>query len=81
MTLLEAEIGKKYEIVDVPPKDPCQLCRPCARLRMMEIGFDAGEVLIPVKRQGGVWVVELEGSMSRVALRDDEAERIIVKKL
>lgn len=81
MSLDETEIGQAYLVIDVPQSEICMCCVPCTRFRLMEIGFGPGEIVMPVMRQLGILAVKLEGSSSHIALREDEARRVIVKKL
>jgi len=49
----------------------------------MELGFIPGSIIELSKRQSGMWIINLLSSSgnveSTIALRDEEAERIIVE--
>lgn len=81
MDLTEAEIEQAYVIVEVPRLNPCMNCHFCTMLRLMEVGLNPGEIVTPMMHQWGIWVIKLEGSSSHIALRDEEARRVIVKKI
>ena len=74
-----------YEILDVPQKNPCSNCIPCMRLRLMEMGFIAGEKIEVVKKFSGLKLVNIlnenNNVMSTIALRDEEFDRICVKEV
>jgi Fe2+ transport system protein FeoA len=85
INLIDAQVGKTYKIIDVPKLDPCGNCKPCIRLRMMELGFYEDQKIRLTKHQYGVWLIELlsfdDNVDSTIALRDEELERIIIKEI
>ena len=74
-----------YRVVDVPQSSPCFNCKPCIRLRMMEMGFVCGEIIRVKQHSLGIYLVALltkEGTECQsIALREDEANRIIFEKI
>lgn len=85
ISLIDAEIGKTYIIVDIPQLDPHETCKPCIRLRMMEMGFYEKQKISLLKHQHGIWLIALlsiDGmTESVIAMRDEELERIIIEKI
>ena len=83
--LINAQIGKIYRIVDIPQLSPCGNCKPCIRLRMMEMGFYENQKLRLTKHQYGLWLVDLlsfdDNVESTIALRDEELGRIIIDEI
>jgi Fe2+ transport system protein FeoA len=73
----------KYEVVDVPQPENCEKCVPCLRLRLMEMGLITGEKVEIEDKRGGLWIVNIlsdnEEISSRVALRQEELDRICLK--
>lgn len=73
----------KYEIIDVPQPENCEKCTPCLRLRLMEMGFIKGEKVEIEDRRLGLWIVNIlsenDDTLSRVALRQEELDRICKK--
>jgi Fe2+ transport system protein FeoA len=73
----------KYEVIDVPQPENCEKCTPCLRLRLMEMGFITGEKIEIEDKKLGLWVVNIlsenEDTSSRVALRQEELDRICLK--
>lgn len=73
----------KYEVLDVPQPENCERCTPCLRLRLMEMGFIAGEKIEIEDKRLGLWIVNIltenEEASSRVALRQEELDRICLK--
>lgn len=74
------EVGKIYKISDIPQNNPCENCKSCLRLRMMELGLYPGEKIYIDKKSLGLWVVNILGSKntisSTLALREEEFERM-----
>jgi len=83
MILKNQNAGQIFIIKDVPEKIECKNCEICTRLKLMELGFIPGSIIELSKRQSGMWIVNLLSSsghvQSTIALRDEEAERIIVE--
>jgi len=75
----------KCEVVDVPQSENCQNCTPCLRLRLMEMGLITGEKVEIEDRRLGLWIVNIlsdnEDTSSRVALRQEELDRICFKEV
>lgn len=79
------KIGHTYRVIDVPQNIPCDNCKPCIRLRMMELGFICGEYVKPKRFQGGVWLVTIltdqKEECQTIALRHEELNRIIFEEI
>lgn len=77
--------GGTYQIVDIPEAEDCLECKPCIRLRMMEIGFICGELIKIKLHQHGIYLVSVLTNSGEecqtIALRDEEANRIIFKEI
>jgi Fe2+ transport system protein FeoA len=73
----------KYEIEDVPQPENCERCVPCLRLRLMEMGLISGQKIEIENQRLGLWIVNIlsenEDSLSRIALRQEEFDRICLK--
>lgn len=82
MKLNQDSIGKIFEIEEILSGVPCLNCTPCIKLRLMEIGLDAGEKIQVENHQHGLWLLSIlskNGSItSKIALRDEEMERVCV---
>lgn len=83
MKLKNQNIGNVYRIKDVPQKINCENCKVCMRFRLMEMGLMPGTKIELDKHHVGLWLVNVlseNGSVdSTIALRDEEAERIILE--
>lgn len=83
MKLSNQKIGGVYVIKDVPKNDPCFNCSNCIRLRMMEMGFMPGTKVLLNKHDLGLWILNILSENgkpeSTIALRDEQAERIILE--
>jgi Fe2+ transport system protein FeoA len=83
MILKNQNAGQIFIIKDVPQKVDCKNCKVCTRLKLMELGFIPGSIIELSKRQSGMWIINLLSSSgnveSTIALRDEEAERIILE--
>lgn len=83
MILKNQNAGQIFVIKDVPEKTDCENCKVCMRLRLMELGLLPGSLIELSKRRAGLWIVNLLSSTgiveSTIALRDEEAERIILE--
>jgi Fe2+ transport system protein FeoA len=83
MLITEQHIGKTLRISDVPQKLDCDNCKVCVRLRIMELGLFEGEYIQIDSHSHGLWRLQiLNGkgvSISGVALRDEEMERVFVE--
>jgi Fe2+ transport system protein FeoA len=73
----------KYEILDLPQPENCEKCTPCLRIRLMEMGLITGEKVEIEDKKLGLWIVnilsEKDQTSSRVALRQEELDRICLK--
>ena len=73
-----------YKVIDVPVIDPCEECVMCMRLKLMEIGFVAGQDIEIQKKQFGLYVVNMISKQGHVeqtiALREEEFNRICLKE-
>jgi Fe2+ transport system protein FeoA len=83
MILKNQNAGQIFLIKDVPEKVDCENCKVCMRLRLMDMGLIPGSLIELTKRQSGLWIVNLLSSSgqveSTIALREEEAERIILE--
>lgn len=83
MKISKQNIGGLYVIKDVPKNNPCMNCSNCVRLRIMEMGFIPGTKVLLDNYHLGMWVLKLINESgiaeSTIALREEEAERIILK--
>ena len=74
---------KSYDIIDVPQSEPCENCKPCLRLRLMDMGFITGQRIEIEKKRLGLWMVHLISNNGHVeqtfALRPEELDRICLK--
>ena len=73
----------KYEIEDVSQPENCERCVPCLRLRLMEMGLISSQKIEIENQRLGLWIVNIlsenEDSLSRIALRQEEFERLCLK--
>ena len=73
----------KYEIEDIQQPENCERCVPCLRLRLMEMGLISGQKIEIENQRLGLWIINIlsenEDSLSRIALRQEEFERICLK--
>jgi Fe2+ transport system protein FeoA len=76
---------KSYDIIDVPQSEICENCKPCLRLRLMDMGFITGQRIQIEKKRLGLWMVHLISNNGHVeqtfALRPEELDRICLKEL
>jgi Fe2+ transport system protein FeoA len=76
---------KTYDVIDVPANDPCDNCTPCLRLRLMDMGFIAGQKIELEEKRLGLWIVNMiseNGNEEQTfALRPEELDRICLKEL
>jgi Fe2+ transport system protein FeoA len=83
MILKNQNAGQIFLIKDIPEKFECENCKVCMRLRLMEMGLMPGSLIELTKHQAGLWIVNLlsdSGQVeSTIALREEEAERIILE--
>jgi len=74
-------IEKTIIVKDVPQNQPCENCKICMRLRLMEMGFVDGQKVRMSEMQKGLWRVsflnEFEVPTHSIALRKDEIDRIL----
>jgi Fe2+ transport system protein FeoA len=73
----------KYEILDLPHPENCERCAPCLRIRLMEMGLITEERVEIEDKRLGLWIINIltdnENTSSRVALRQEELDRICLK--
>lgn len=78
-------INKKFYVLDVPEPIDCQKCSYCLRLRLMEMGFIAGQAIEIKDKRLGLWVVNIlspgNNIDSTIALRPEELDRICLKEI
>lgn len=80
--LKQGEFGKRYRIKSIAENNPCLNCVPCMRLRKMELGLIPGEEITLEKHILGIWVIKIEGQgESRLAMRDNEVEGIMIEEI
>lgn len=83
MLITNEHIGKILRITDVPQIIDCKNCKVCVRLRIMELGLYQGEYMKIESHSHGLWRLQILNhsgiSVSTLALRDDEMERIFVQ--
>jgi Fe2+ transport system protein FeoA len=78
-------IGKIIKVTDVPQNNPCQNCKPCVRLRLMELGLVDGQKIRIDSHKLGLWIIHILGidtddTVYTLALRDEEIERILFEE-
>ena len=77
-------IEKTVKVKDVPQKSPCENCKVCMRLRLLEMGFVEGQKVRMSKMQGGLWRVsfldESENPFQSFGMREDEIDRILFEE-
>lgn len=83
MQLKSQNLGTFYKIKDIPQSTVCLDCESCMRLRMLEMGLIPGSIVQLVEHNSGLWVLNVlsENGIKEfsIALRDEEAERIILE--
>ena len=83
MKLKNQNAGTFYRIKGVSQPEECQNCKVCLKLRMMELGLMPGAILQLNTHNLGLWVLNIlsENGVveSSLALREDEAERILLE--
>lgn len=71
------------EVIDVPQNNPCLMCNPCIRMRLMEFGIMAGTTIDIEEKMSGMYIVYVmseTGSIDQTfAMRKEELERICYK--
>lgn len=76
---------KQYQISSVIENNPCFNCKPCLRLRLMDMGFIPGQKIDVEDTKLGLYLVHLKsfnGNHEQTyALREDEFERLCVLPL
>ena len=76
---------KTYDVIDVPANDPCENCTPCLRLRLMDMGFIAGQKIEIEEKRLGLWIVNMvseNGNQEQTfAVRPEELDRICLKEI
>ena len=69
--------------IDFKQPENCERCVPCLRIRLMEMGLITGERVEIEDKRLGLWIVNIlsdnEDTSSRVALRQEELDRICLK--
>jgi Fe2+ transport system protein FeoA len=69
-----------YQISDVIENNPCYNCKPCLRLRLMDLGFIPGQKIDVEKSRLGLYLVHLKslnGNHEQTfALREDELDKL-----
>lgn len=71
------------EVIDVPQNEPCQMCNPCVRMRLMEFGIMTGTKIDIEEKMKGMFIVNILSETGNIeqtfALRKEELERICYK--
>ena len=69
--------------MDVPQNNPCENCTPCMRLKLMDMGFIAGQEIEISDKKFGLYLVNIlsDGGQidSTIGLRQEELDRICLK--
>lgn len=78
-------VTEKILIVkDVPQSKPCQNCEVCLRLKLMEMGFIAGQKIRVIEYQKDLCKVtlldEFDKPIYHMGLRKEEFDRILVEE-
>jgi Fe2+ transport system protein FeoA len=75
-------VGQVFRVSDVFKGVPCDECNSCVRVRLMEMGILEGEKVRIVGKTHGLWRIDVlsekETTLSSLALRDEEIERVCV---
>jgi len=83
MKITNENIGGVYVIKDIPKNNPCMDCSNCLRLRIMEMGLMPGTKVLLDRHNLGLWMLKILSengvTESTIALRDEEAERIVLE--
>ncbi len=73
----------RYQIVDVPQNNPCEGCKPCMRMRLLELGFLNGVEIEVTERMKGMYIVDMISHNGQIeqtlALRKEELDRVCYK--
>ena len=73
----------KCQVIDVPQKENCEGCVPCMRMKLMEIGFLAGQEIEVTEKMKGLFIVDMlspNGLVEQtIALTKEELDRICYK--
>lgn len=76
------DIGKIFTINQISEGAPCKNCSFCVRLRLLEMGLNHGDKFKVDNYLFGLWKLNIlsenDKTVSSIALRDDEIERICV---
>lgn len=82
MKINNSFIGQILRVSDVFKGVPCDECNNCIRIRLMEMGIFEGEKVKIVGKTHGLWRIDIlsekESTISSLALREEEIERICV---
>lgn len=74
----------RYEVIDVPQSVNCQNCKPCMRMRLMELGFVYGQEIEINEKMKGMYIIDMissEGYVEQtIALRKEELGRICINE-
>lgn len=74
-----------YRIKDIPENTPCNNCSVCLRLVLFEKGLINGEKVSFFKQTKDMWIMSVLSErgyeINRLALRDDEFERIVLEEI
>lgn len=78
---MDMVLEKKLIVKDVPQMNPCQKCKSCIRLRLLELGIVSGQKVKIKKLHQDLWTLSLidnsGNSYSTFGVRKEEAERIL----
>lgn len=82
MKIDDSIVGQVFQVSEIFKGVPCYECNSCIRIRLMEMGIFDGEKVKIVGKTHGLWRIDIlsdmETTLSSLALRDEEIERICV---
>ena len=81
MKLIEAEIGKLYEVKDIQLCDPCDISdsKSCMILSLMEKGLIPGSTLKVISRKLGMYEINIDGTHLIVRQPEMEKYNIVIE--
>lgn len=81
MKLVDAEIGKLYEVKDIQLCDPCDLSdsKSCMILSLMEKGLVPGSSLKVISKKLGMYELNIDGSHFIVRKPEMEKYNIVIE--
>ena len=77
-------IEKVLTVKDIPPSNPCNECKVCLRLRLLEMGLIEGQKIKIREVHRDLWTVALldenNVEFSRIGMRKEEVDRILFEE-